>query len=166
MDVVVGGVPSSILNQRKPDLKSHSQAESIDWDLHSEIHHDTITSKTGHGKLTVYTYNAAGMGNEAVADLLSMLSLGCNAKWDVVLVQEGPGEENNISLELDGGHLWFVAARRDRPRSVAILLHRRWVTAKAKPAFITTSGRCASMDIEIEMEGEQYRFISSHLPHS
>ena len=30
--------------------------------------------------------------------------------WDVILVQEGPKSETTTLMELDGGHVWCVAA--------------------------------------------------------
>ena len=46
-------------------------------------------------------------------------------EWDAIMVQEGPTCETDKVETVEGGHLWCVAASRERPRSTAILLHSK-----------------------------------------
>jgi hypothetical protein len=85
-------------------------------------------------------------------------------KWDVVLIQEGPASSEEVHEVLDTGHLWFVAPKLDRFRSIAVLLHRRWNSELAKPEFESFTSRVAFLDLDLG--SQKMRFISAHLPHS
>ena len=113
-------------------------------------------------RLKILTYNACGMGAEAVQDMVDLLSTLHGDLWDAVLIQEGPKHDTTQIDELINGHLLFTAPCEDRPRSVAILLHQRW--AGSQPAFNPCNGRCAYLDLTIF--GEWMRIITCHLPHS
>ena len=43
--------------------------------------------------------------------------------WDAILVQEGPKSETKTLWEVDGAHVWCVAACGLRPRSAAVLVN-------------------------------------------
>jgi hypothetical protein len=101
------------------------------------------------------------MNDESLDMMLTLLS--ARADWDAVLVQEGPKKDSEELVELDGGHLWFVAASGARFRSVAILSHRRWVSSVCQPSFSTADGRLAFVDVL--MHGISVRLMTSHLPH-
>ena len=93
-------------------------------------------------------------------DILTIESIS----WDAVLIQEGPGQEDDVLFELHGGHLWYVAACGGRPRSIGILLHRRWCAGASPPEFTTLSGRLSK--VELEVNTERVILMSSHLPHA
>lgn len=98
----------------------------------------------------------------AEADIASQLDAW--GKWDIVLIQEGPVSEEDVHELLESGHVWYVSRKGDRPRSVAILLHKRWTSQHARPEYQTKTSRVAYVDVELGQQ--KIRFITAHLPHA
>ena len=103
------------------------------------------------------------MGREDLESTVDAFDI-CFEGWDILLIQEGPAPEGSCDEchEISGRHLLYIGALQDRPRSVAILLHRRW--ASSKHLFRQKSGRTVFLDIIVHDQPSY--FISSHLPHS
>jgi hypothetical protein len=112
--------------------------------------------------LVVISWNCCGLTWGAEADIGSQLDDW--GRWDIVLIQEGPVSTEAVHEVLDGGHLWYVAPKGDRFRSIAILVHRRWNSTEANPDFQAFTSRVAFLDILLG--GQPTRFTSAHLPHS
>lgn len=102
------------------------------------------------------------MSGESLAHMLTLLEVS-SSDWDAVLVQEGPNKNAEERTELEGGHLWYVAPCGSRPRSVAILLNKRWCCSSCPPKFKSTSGRQAE---DVDMRGLRLRLLTCHLPHA
>ena len=81
----------------------------------------------------------------------------------VVLIQEGPTSSEEVHEVLDTGHLWFVAPKGDRFRSIAVFFHQRWKFERVKPEIESLTSRVAFLDLDIG--GQKTRFISEFLPH-
>ena len=111
--------------------------------------------------LEVFSFNADGMGDDTLQNFFVTMSI-MEKGWDAVLIQEGPRSEVDTVQEIEGGHVWCVARCEDRPRSVAILLHRRWKDMRL--CFESPGSRVCFVDINM---GEwTSRLISVHLPHT
>ena len=78
------------------------------------------------------------------------------------MVQEGPFSAETDMVEVEGGHLWCIAAAKSRPRSVAILIHNRWKNQVIQ--FQALDERICFADVMVD--GQLWRLISAHLPHS
>ena len=99
--------------------------------------------------LRIYSCNSAAMDKEGLPDLLVHLR-NISKGWDVVCIQEGPTQDHTSMDIVDGGHLWCVAARSGRPRSVAILMHKTLVEQAGVQEFRGVNGRVAFADISFQ----------------
>jgi len=112
--------------------------------------------------ISVVAFNTDGINkDDGLEHFLEEMKL-FERPWDAILVQEGPYSENKEILEVDGGHVWCVGPCRTRPRSVAILIHRRW--AKNLKRFESPDDRICYADVTIH--NRVWRLVSAHLPHS
>ena len=142
---VDGDVPAAILNREK--ISESVEKQTVD----------------NHTYLRIMSWNAAGMKDESLRNLLDLLAAK-GQDWDVVLVQEGPKRDAEELNECLGGHLWFVAPCGNRPRSVATLLNARWCRGgTAQPKFTAIDGRLAT--VVVHMHGILMCLMTSHLPH-
>ena len=99
--------------------------------------------------LRVLSWNANGMSNDGVQDMLTMLT--SRGDWDVVLLQEGPKSDDESLEELEGGHLFFKAPAKGHFRSVGILIHRRWAAEnKSNIERSAVTGRIAYVDMNVD----------------
>ena len=78
----------------------------------AEVEQKASLTRPAHGcakdesKLHVLSWNAAGMSEDALSNILVLLAAR-ESEWDVVLIQEGPKCEEEEVSELEDGHLWF-----------------------------------------------------------
>ena len=109
----------------------------------------------------ILSWNASGMSYDSFESMLDILRYE-SVPWDVLLIPEGPKQDESTVQELTDGSLWFVAASEGSYRSVSILLHARW--SKSSPSFKHLDGRSAKLQLTV---GKQTLvFIVSHLPHA
>ena len=113
--------------------------------------------------LVVLTWNAEGMTKDAAEVLIDRLQLD-DFKWDVLLIQEGPASDDKVEGILGDGHAWFVAPKCERPRSVAILLHREFYQRCEHVHFIAINGRTAYLSLKFN--STPLFLITAHAPHS
>ena len=90
------------------------------------MHVGSSATSTATAGIRAITWNANGLTAEGFEDFLD-LAASTQKPWDAILVQEAPGVDEATVDVVQGGHMWCAAAKGDRPRSVAILLHRRLV---------------------------------------
>ena len=112
--------------------------------------------------MVAISWNACGMKDGVIQDVGDLLDEG--PLWDVLMYQEGPYTQEVTHKVLESGHVWWNCQSGKSKRSVGILLNRRWKQDSFKTNFVTYSSAMAYLDLEAE--GEQFRFITAHLPHS
>ena len=140
-------------------LAGHSHAHS--GNPHNDYSCLGVNGRGG-GTMVVISWNCCGLQAGAVNDVVSVLNNW--GRWDIVLVQEGPANDQMSHEVLEGGHVWFVAPKLERQRSPTILMHKRWTSQECKPEFHSVTGRIAYSDLTV---GEQMvRFCTVHMPHS
>ena len=103
------------------------------------------------------------MTDDAVDIICDRLELA-KFSWDLVLLQEGPASEFMQDSVRPDGHVFFVAPKGHRPRSIAFLLHRRFASKCHDIHFASLDGRIACLDVShLQVP---FRFVSAHAPHS
>ena len=129
----------------------------VDTHTHTQLAHKL----PGNMAFQAMGFNASGMSAETFEAFLITVELS-QLKWDAILVQEGPSEEEDVVKELSDRHLWCVGAHGPRQRSTGILLHKKW--KKGMHEFRSIEGMMSLLDVEIHKV--EWRLISCHLPHS
>lgn len=109
----------------------------------------------------ILTRNACGMEEGAVNDLVDQID--DEARWDAILIQEGPSAETDRYKVIDGGHSLFIGACQGWNRSICILLHKRWEKLEAKLSFKLMGQRLSYLDLILG--GLMLRLVSIHMPH-
>lgn len=164
--VLDGDVPIALFSKmtlNPVDLADNVEASSLQTpgtDLIS-IHTDASCGLSGKlGNFRVLSWNIAVMKDDSIDNIVSQLR-GMREDWDAILIQEGPRSVESSLGTLSSGHIWYVAPCSDRPRSIAILIHRRW--SHLQLVFVSVSGRVAYVDCKDD--DTALRVIAAHLPH-
>ena len=110
---------------------------------------------------TVITWNACGLGIDAVNDLVSQLA---DTHFDALMIQEGPKAIVDTYKILAGGHALFLGNCGTSARSVGVLLHKRWLDKAAKTAFTSLGARVASLSVDCSTL--RLSLITGHMPHA